>query len=107
LTTLEAGLEQFRATGARTVLGLLVPMQAEAMLAAGRPVELVSEVLEAGAAEVLASGERACLPYLDLARARVASAQGADGSSHLQRAEDQASEMGLLAAVERARRCRV
>jgi hypothetical protein len=103
LATLEAGLAQFRATGARTVLGLLIPMHAEALLAAGRPVEQAREVLERGAAEVLASGEEICLPYLELARALIAEAEGADAATHRQRAEEEAARLRLAVAMGRSR----
>jgi hypothetical protein len=95
LAVLEQGLVRFRATGALTALGLIAAMRADARLAAGEPPSRVRIDLESDAAEVVASGEQPCLPYLDLARARLTEAEGGDSRPHLRRAAETAALMKL------------
>jgi hypothetical protein len=100
LELLEEGRSRFLATGARTTLGVIAAMRADALLSAGETPDRVRAVLEDDAAEVVSSGETVCLPYLDLARARVAKAQHADPEPYLDRAVAQARQIGL-SALER------
>jgi hypothetical protein len=90
---LAEGRSRFLATGARTTLGLIAAMRADALLAAGAPPDSVEALLEEDAAEVTASGEVACRPYLDLAR--VARARSGDPDGHLHRAVEEARRLGL------------
>jgi len=97
LALLEEGRGRFLATGARTTLGLIAAMRTDALLAAGMPADQVHALLREDAAEVTASGEDACLPYLDLAGARVARARDDDPDPYLRRAVEHARQMGLAA----------
>ncbi|HZG95679.1 MAG TPA: hypothetical protein VEZ46_13315, partial [Mycobacteriales bacterium] len=98
LALIERGFERFAAAGARTGYGLMVALQVQAMLFTGRPVEQARRVLDAGAREVARSGERFIVPYLELARARVAAAAGAgtdEVARHVRTATSLAEEMGI------------
>jgi hypothetical protein len=98
LALLEHGAARFRDAGARTGWGFMAGMHAEVLLLAGRPVEQARSVLDQAAQEVAEQGERFVLPYLDLARARVALAAGAPGPEverHLDAAERAAEQMGI------------
>jgi DNA-binding SARP family transcriptional activator len=102
LARLEAGLERFVATGTRTGLALMYGMRIEAMLAGGHPPDEASEVLEAAARELIPADELWGLPYLDIARARIALASGDQGSA--KRYLDDADEGGRQTGVVPVRR---
>ncbi|WP_129337660.1 ATP-binding protein [Cellulomonas endophytica] len=98
LAQLEDGLRRYRASGAVTCWGVFVGLHVDALLLAGRTAD-AARVLDEGAARVAATGERFALPYLDLARARVAAATGAGAAAvraHLARATATARRTGLV-----------
>lgn len=80
LRILEDGEAFYRGIGARTAYASFVDAHVEVLLAAGRPLHAVWQVLQEGAALVEAAGEPCAMASLDVARARLAQAEG-DGAA--------------------------
>ena len=96
LELIDHGLQRSARAGSRTGYGFMAALRVEAVLLAGRPLE-VAAFLDTAERDVHAQGERHLLPYLALARARLALAQGAPDAAcrHLQAARELAQEMGI------------
>ena len=109
LELIDHGLARFARAGARTGFGFMAAIRAEAMLLAGRPPEEVAEHLDESEQAVQQQGEGFVLPYLQLARARLALAKSADQAEvgrHLDTACAIAEEMGIAPVAGVARTLR-
>jgi DNA-binding SARP family transcriptional activator len=97
LQRIDHGLARYAGAGGRTGFGYMAAARVEAMLLAGSPLEHVAGYLEDSEAQVRGQGERFVVPYLSLARARLAAARGADvdAETHLRAAVETAEEMGI------------
>ena len=110
LELIDHGLTRFARAGARTGFGFMAAIRAEAMLLAGRPVEEVAAYLDESEQAVQQQGEGFVVPYLWLARARLALAQRAGSAEvcrHLDAACGTAEEMGIAPVADVARRLRL
>jgi hypothetical protein len=72
LALIDHGLERYARAGARTGFGFMAALRAEAMLLAARSTSEVAVFLDESERAVREQGERFVLPYLALARARLA-----------------------------------
>ena len=97
LRLIDHGMARYADAGGRTGFGYMAASRVEALLLADRPLEEVAGYLDESEAAVLRQGERFVLPYLSLARARLALAQGDDAEAqrHLGIAVTTAEEMGI------------
>lgn len=97
LQLIDSGLARYADAGGRTGFGYMAASRVEALLLAGNPLEEVARYLDASEAAVLEQGERFVLPYLSLARARLAVARGVhiDAETYLRAAVETAQEMGI------------
>ena len=112
LELIDHGFSRFTRAGARTGFGFMAALRAEALLLAGRPAQEVAAYLDESEQAVRQQGEGFVLPYLQLARARLALAQRTDPAEvcrHLDAACCAAEEMGIapVAGVARSLRLRV
>jgi len=107
LELIDHGLTRFARAGARTGFGFMAALRAETMLLAGRPPVDVAAYLDESERAVHQQGERFVLPYLELARARLALSMGADDTQvqrHLDAACAAAAEMGIAPVASTALR---
>jgi DNA-binding SARP family transcriptional activator len=107
LELIDHGFTRSARAGGRTGFGFMAAIRAEAMLLAGRPAEAVATYLDESEQAVQQQGERFVLPYLQLARTRLAVAQRTDPAEtarHLDAARRAAEEMGIapVAAIARS-----
>jgi DNA-binding SARP family transcriptional activator len=105
LARLETGLARYLATGTRTALALVLSLRVHAMIAGARPLPIVQETLADAEQRLVDSQELWPLPYLDIARARVAAYGGADPAEvirHLDAAVEGGRQTSVMPVIRLA-----